>query len=358
MSSRAATMERLLAMVPHTKTSSHLISFLKSTLMPPGLHFYPRAEPMPRMAPAKDRRPSSLTNQPEPKSFMAAALAWQGSVTPIVLPRVLCAAFYAVIVCGILSYAPQFHVPITPFEYSGAVLALILVLRVNAGHDRWWEARKLWGNIVNQSRNLAVVVSSYGSSNKLLVDHMIKLIALWPHVMRESLRGERNLTRVERIAGSATTEAIVGSQHMPLYVGSMIAKGLHELSKQGMNAMAFLRAESERSQLLDAIGACERILNTRMPLALVIKTRRFLLLFLMLLPFALAERVEYFTPLIVALASYPLFSLDEIGAQLQNPFSRHNLSHLPLDTICDTIADNVLALSMQEPTQSNYLSWK
>ena len=85
---------------------------------------------------------STLVNKPESRSFIATALAWQGSVTPRVLPRVAVSAIYAAIVYFASTFVPTFAMPITPFEYSGAVLALILVLRVNAGHDRWWEARR------------------------------------------------------------------------------------------------------------------------------------------------------------------------------------------------------------------------
>lgn len=131
---------------------------------------------------------------------------------------------------------------------------------------------------------------------------------------------------------------------MSMYVALRIAETLSKLKSQGLDSYAFLRAETERSQLIDAIGACERIRNTRMPLVLAIKTRRFILLFLLLLPLALVDRAGWLTPLIVALASHPLFSLDEIGAELQNPFSSRNLSHLPLDGICRNIAGNVLGL--------------
>ena len=313
--------------------------------MLPNFHFKPEGGDS-HSAPLTtiERSDQLLVNQPEPKSFLAAALAWNGSVTPIVLPRVIWASTFAALVSCIIFFAPDFHIPITPFEYSGAVLALILVMRVNAGHDRWWEARKLWGSIVNQSRNLGIVVSAYGGSDQSAKHRLLKLIAVWPHVMRESLRGEKSLKEVEAIIGPAETDRIRQAQHMPVYVGHLIAKGLDELRREHMDPMAFHRAETERSALIDAIGACERIRNTRMPLALAIKTRRFLLLFLALLPFALIERVEFFTPLIMALASYPLFSLDEIGAELQNPFSQRNLSHLPLDGICDNVAHNVLAL--------------
>lgn len=287
---------------------------------------------------------SALANQPESKSFVATALAWQGSVTPRVLPRVAVTASYAAAVYFASTFVPSFSIPVTPFEYSGAVLALILVLRVNAGHDRWWEARKIWGAIVNQSRNLALVVYGYSEKKDDNVIAALKWIAAWPHVMRESLRKEKLLVEVTDLLGAEEAARLRNAENMSMYVGAKIAGILSNLKKQGFDSFAFLRAETERSQLIDAIGACERIRNTRMPLVLAIKTRRFILLFLLLLPLALVDRAGWLTPLIVALASYPLFSLDEIGAELQNPFSNRNLSHLPLDGICRNIANNVIGL--------------
>jgi putative membrane protein len=283
-------------------------------------------------------------NQPESKNFMATALAWQGSVTPRVLPRVAVTTVYATLVYGISTFFPAFSWPVTPFEYSGAILALILVLRINAGHDRWWEARKIWGAIVNQSRNLALVVRGYSETKDENVVSGLKWIAAWPHVMRESLRKENSLIEVEALVGKQEAENLRKAENMSMYVALKITGLLATMKRQGLDSFAFLRAETERSQLIDAIGACERIRNTRMPLVLAIKTRRFIALFLLLLPLALIDRAGWMTPLVVALASYPLFSLDEIGAELQNPFSTRNLSHLPLDGICKNIASNVMGL--------------
>jgi putative membrane protein len=285
-----------------------------------------------------------LANQPESKSFMATALAWQGSVTPKVLPRVVVAAIYATLVCFVSTLVPAFGIPITPFEYSGTVLALILVLRVNAGQDRWWEARKIWGSIVNQSRNLALVLYGYSETKNENVVTGLRWVAAWPHVMRESLRKEKSLVEVGELVGHHEAELLRKAENMSMYVSLKITEVLLEQRKLGLDSFAFLRAETERSQLVDAIGACERIRNTRMPLVLAIKTRQFILFFVSLLPLGLVDSVGWMTPLIVALASYPLFSLDEIGAELQNPFSARNLSHLPLDQICKSISGNVMGL--------------
>lgn len=291
---------------------------------------------------------SEYTNQAESKSFFLTALTWTGSVTPRVLPRVAAAALYAAVIVYLAKLFPHFSVPITPFEYSGAVLGLLLVLRTNSGMDRWWEARKIWGSIVNQSRNLAIIGSEYAPFKKELTPRFLRMVAAWPHVMRESLRKETQLKETELLLGAQETAKVRAAQHMPTYVGARIAGLLREMRSSGLDDFAFHRAETERSILIDDIGACERILNTPMPFVLAIKTRRFIFLFLLLLPLALVDRADWLTPLVVALASYPLFSLDEIGAELQNPFSPRNLSHLPLTAICQTIEKNVMSLEEVE----------
>lgn len=294
---------------------------------------------------------SDLTNKGESKSFLKTALAVRGSASPAVTRRVIFAALFSLLCSILFHHYPQVAIPITPFEYSGAVISLFLLLRINSGLDRWWEARKIWGSIVNQSRNLAIIGYEYSSANKTLYKEFLSWVAAWPHVMKESLRGEKNLVEVEELLGKEQSDTIRNSQHMPIYVGAKIAEMLNLLRTKGLDDFAFQRAERERALLIDAIGACERIRNTPIPLAIAIIVRRFILLFLMLLPLGLVDRVVWLTPLVVALAAYPLFTLDEIGAELQNPFSPRNLSHLPLKSICVNIQANVLSL-LDKPTST------
>jgi putative membrane protein len=93
--------------------------------------------------------------------------------------------------------------------------------------------------------------------------------------------------------------------------------------------------ERERSLLMDHIGACERILKTPLPLVYSVKIRRFIAIFLVTLPFAMLHQMEtdWLIPLVIMLVGYPLVSLDQIGIELQNPFYKSSLNHLPLDEI-------------------------
>lgn len=95
------------------------------------------------------------SNKDESPDFLRGALMWRGSVTPRILPSLLLMTCYSLLIVVLDQYwRPLPHLDVTPFEYTGVALGLVLVFRTNTGHERWWEARKLWGGIVNQSRNL------------------------------------------------------------------------------------------------------------------------------------------------------------------------------------------------------------
>ncbi len=286
---------------------------------------------------------NALQNKPESASFLKSALALRGSVTPKVMKKVGWIIVYTGLVSYLCYVVPQAVLPIGPFEYGGLIMGLILVFRVNAGYDRWWEARKLWGNVVNQSRNLTLILVNYtpqASAEWIL--KITQMIAAYPYLMKEQIRNQRKiLPPLDRHTQSILQDV----KHRPLILASLIEQELKIAREQhGLDSFAFLQAQEQIQHLVDAQGACERILNTPMPFVMAVKARRFILFFLLMLPFALANGSFLMSPLIAGIVSYALFSLDQIGIELQNPFSENNLSHLPLDHLCDTIADDVQAI--------------
>ena len=112
-----------------------------------------------------------------------------------------------------------------------------------------------------------------------------------------------------------------------------------------MDGFAFIQIDRERALLIDHIGACERIVKTPLPRAYSINIRRFIVFFLLTLPFSLLHLLDndWLVPFITMLVAAPLLALDQIGVELQNPFSTSNLSHLPLDDISAGIERNLLA---------------
>jgi putative membrane protein len=248
----------------------------------------------------------------------------------------------------------SFGIDVAPYEVAGAALGLLLVLRTNAGYDRWWEARKLWGGIVNSTRNLVITAATHGPDEQTWRHRVACWTAAFAHASRRSLRFERELPEIAALVGPHAANHLARARHLPGEAARQIDILLREgFTQPGADGFAFQEAIRRRAELIDHIGACERILKTPLPRAYGINIRRFLVLFLATLPWAMLNRVgPYMTPLVTFLVAYPLFSLDEIGAQLQNPFWTDHLGHLPLDDICAQLEIDLLALAAEPPSPS------
>lgn len=289
---------------------------------------------------------------PTRRSFWREAFAVHGSVTPYVMPNVVAVGLFAGAVCVLawivkMPTGMRLGLEVAPYEFAGAVLTLLLILRTNAGYDRWWEARKLWGGIVNQCRNAAISAVAYGPADRGWREAFVKWTAAFPHVARAGLRGERPPPELAALVGPAAADRVAASPHAPSAVALALADLLREAcDRHGMDRFAFLQIDAQRASLIDHIGACERILKTPLPFVYAVKVRRFIVLFLFSLPFALLHRTDsdWLVPLVTMMVAYPLLSLDQIGVELQNPFAKVNLSHLPLDGIAETIEGNLTGL--------------
>lgn len=298
-------------------------------------------------------------------SYWLGTFIIRGSVAPRVLLDVLGFGVLTVVIVVTIQkieklFLVQLSVPVGPFEAAGAVLGLLLVLRVNAGYSRWWEARVLWGGIVNQSRNLAITGLAYGPRNNRWRSRFVRWIAVFPHVCRRSLREQRKFPELERLLSEESQDWIRKAEHMPDAVSSEIAMLLYEARSLGMDGFAFQKSEEQRSSLIDHLGGCERILKTPLARSGAIQVRQFIFLLLFTLPVGLMQAFEavpanpssmmqdmnqvWIVSLYVMLLAYPLLSLDRIGMELQNPFSTQRIDFLPLDSICTSIERNVLEL--------------
>lgn len=294
------------------------------------------------------------------QGFWREAFALRGSITPQVMLSVLAFGLAASGICGVSwlvekLFQLKIALPIVPFEFAGAALGLLLVLRTNAGYDRWWEARILWGGIRNQTRNFVIGAMAYGPANSEWREKIVRWAAVFPHVARLNLRAELPSSEVARLVGQENANQVAAADHMPSFVALKLAELLREAcDRLEMDRYAFIQVDRERALLIDHIGACERILKTPLPRVVSIKIRRFILMFLLTLPFALLHRVGdyWLVPFITMLVAYPLLSLDQIGVELENPFSTSNLSHLPLDEFSATIERNLLGVLKMKQTDA------
>jgi putative membrane protein len=280
--------------------------------------------------------------------FWREAFAWTGSATPRVLPRVAVFGLISALICA--TAGPRVAIPVGPHEVAGVVLGLFLVLRTNAGHDRWWEARRLWGGIVNQSRNLAIQALSYGPDDPTWRSDVVRWTIAFAHVARRSLRGERSVPEVAALLGEAEAARIARAVHMPSAVARTLGRLLRRANDEGaMSDFAFQQAEAQRAVLIDHVGACERIAKTPLARVYSIKVRRVIVMFLVTLNFAMLHKFEtdWLVPFFLMFVAYPVLAIDLIGVELQDPFDRRNLGHLPLDDICGTIEADLLGMLVE-----------
>ena len=297
-----------------------------------------------------------MPGYPDPvqtRGFWRDALAWREAVTAKLLPTILVFGLYATVIAGFHQVLMWPGIETTHLAYTAGLLALLLILRTNTGYERWWEARKLWGGIVNQSRNLAIKGLEYGSEDPSWRDHFVRWSAAFSHVAKRSLRGQRSAPELERLLGAREAQQLLRAEHMPSYVArrlaSLLAQARRERSWSAMgpgedDGFSFIEIDRERATLIDHIGGCERILKTPHPRIHSIKLRRVILLYLLGLPLAIADSSVALMSIVTMLVAYPVLAIDQIGHELENPFDEHRASHLPLTSICDTIEGNLLAL--------------
>jgi ion channel-forming bestrophin family protein len=291
------------------------------------------------------------------QAFWREAFALHGAIAPRVIARVLVFGVVALCVCEFVwlvesLFHQRFTLEVAPHELAGVALGVLLVMRTNAGYDRWWEARKLWGGFVDRCRNCCISAMCYGPNDPVWRDTFARWLAAYPHVARHSLRRERPSTEVANLLGQEYADRIATADHMPSLVALKLGELLNDVREQ--MGFAFLQVDRERALLIDNYGGCERILNTPLPRVYSVEIRQLIVMYLLTLPFALLHRLEsdWIVPFITMLVAYPLLSLDQIGVELENPFARRNLSHLPIDDIAATIERNILEVLKAKQTNA------
>ena len=188
----------------------------------------------------------------EAKSFWGEAFAWRGAATPRVLPPVAVFGVIATLVYAASRIGPYIGIPIAAHEIAGALLGLILVVRTNAGYDRWWEGRRLWGGIVNQTRILASIVLTYGPNDPgwrgrdhPLDDRVRTRRPAWP------ARSARDCPRSSPCSDERSADRIAASVNMPNAVAGEIGRLLREAHRSGeFDGLAFSGAEPQRTTLI------------------------------------------------------------------------------------------------------------
>ena len=291
------------------------------------------------------------------------ALQLRGSVAPHIFPRLIIFTLLGFLVSLLYSlgfpvYLESLGSVITNVVFNVA-LGLLLVFRTNTAYERYWEGRKLWGGIVinirNLSRQIWVGVAEIESSDREKKASVLRLLAALALATKLQLRKEPVNEELEALVTPAQYQQLKTAKTPPLKVATWIGEYIQEQHDRGrLNSNQLLAMNRLVDSLVEAFTGCDRISKTPIPLAYAIYIKRVLLFYCLALPFQCVGTLHWWTGVVVALISFVLLGIEEIGNEIEDPFGG-DPNDLPVDGICQTILDNIeemMATNVTEETEA------
>ena len=225
-------------------------------------------------------------------------------------------------------------------------LPALLVFRTNTAHQRFWEARTLWGQLVNVSRNLArdirIAVKIESTENRKELENILLLIAAFAVTIKLHLRAESvNNELALLMSQTQYIKLKYCVKHPPLQIALWIGDYLQSQYKHDcLNIYQLSDLHRFVDTMVDILGGCERILKTPQPIIYSFMLHKLVIVYCLLMPLTIVNDCHGFTSSIVTFASMVLLGIEQIGSQLEQPFA-NNPNTLPLDLICKTILLNI-----------------
>jgi len=262
----------------------------------------------------------------------------RGSVIIAILPQLLVALGFAVLVTLLHGRLFGWKVPLTfvPFSLIGLTLAIFLGFRNNTSYARYWEARVLWGALLIETRALArqaLTLVDDPSRAPLLVYRLIAFV----HALRHQLRGTSPASDLARLLPAADCERLAAARFQPAMLLVMAGEWLREVRQQDLLSPPLAQAmELPMNRLGEALGGCERIASTPIPFTYTVIIHRTIYFYCVLLPFGLVDSIGPMTPVIVGFIAYTFFALEALSAEIEEPFGTEP-NDLALDAMSITI---------------------
>jgi putative membrane protein len=275
-------------------------------------------------------------------------LALRGSVLPRILPALVVNIVIATLVTW--SHGDLFRLKITlttiPFTLIGLPISIFLGFRNNTAYDRFWEGRKLWGELVLRSRNFsrqcislidypAPALAANGLAD-IRVRMTYRAIA-FSHALRALLRDQPSDAGLAEFLLPAEFAQMQQARNQPDFLMLQMGMDLSQCLKEGrIDPCLAASLDGTMSALTGAAASCERIKNTPVPFSYTLLLHRTAYLYCFLLPFGLVDSIGFMTPFVVAIVAYTFFGLDALGDEIEEPFGL-DPNDLPLDAICRAI---------------------
>ncbi len=224
------------------------------------------------------------------------------------------------------------------YSLIGFVLSLLLVFRTNTAYDRWWEGRKQWGNLVNNTRNLAIKIGSL-TTDKEDENYFARMIPNYAIAMKEQLRDGVILEEMDLTADEII--AIQKVNHKTSFIAKLMYERLHQMKKRGVITQEeYLALDYNLRSFSEITGACERIKGTPIPYSYSMFLKKFIFIYVTTVPLAFIDTFGYYSSLVAIFIFYVLVSIEILAEEIEDPFGKDD-NDLPTDEICFKIKANV-----------------
>jgi putative membrane protein len=218
----------------------------------------------------------------------------------------------------------------------GFVISLLLVFRTNTAYDRWWEGRKLWGSLVNNSRNLTIKLSVI-LQEKSDRNYFRKMIPGYASILHKHL----NDSDTSKQLFDDIDLEINHHQHKPNQVAKMLFHKINDLyNSKKITGDQLIILNTEIQSFTEICGACERIKNTPIPYSYSAFLKKFIFFYVMTLPFGYSFSLGYYVVPVVVFIFYVLASLELIAEEIEDPFGTDE-NDLPTLKIAQNIKRHV-----------------
>lgn len=257
------------------------------------------------------------------------------------LPGMLIMAAFTAIICYLDFVVGLYKIemPLTIHTLMGVVLGLALVFRTNTAYERWWEGRRLLGAMVNSARNLALNAHALlptDEERRFWARHLCAFILMIPKHLRDEI-SEEEIALVDEPHRAALRQAV----HKPMAAMKILRQRLGELQRDEKNGVTtFLALSQSLNELVDELGGMERIKKTPIPFSYALLIKRFIVAYLITLPFGLANSFGWTSVIVVPFVFYVMVGIEVIAESVENPFGTDK-DDLPTDDIAQNIVRNV-----------------
>jgi ion channel-forming bestrophin family protein len=241
------------------------------------------------------------------------------------------------------------HIPLSLF---GSAIGIIVAFRNQSAYARWWEARTLWGVIINNSRSWARQVTTVmmpvseaeAAELKVVQGRLVYHQIAYAHALRQQLRGLEPWELLKPLLNEEELMELRYARNVPLAIQQQMGALLRECQVRGWVDIAHWRAlDANLDDIVDAQGGTERIKNTPMPKQYDYFPQLFVQIYCMMLPLALVPAMGWFTPLGSTLVGFIFLALDKIGRDLEDPFD-NSIYDVPMTSLTTTIEVNLRQL--------------